>query len=98
MKEIKRAFATGRKRIGMPELRFHDLRHTVASWLLNEGYTLKMVQTILGGTQITTTARYAHLEKGATAEAMSRSLGKLARRRPDAAEKEEVRQKVKGIA
>lgn len=77
MRDIKRAFDTARKKIGLPNLRKHDLRHSVASWLLASGYSLKVVQRILGHTQITTTARYAHLEKGVEAQAMQRSLGRL---------------------
>lgn len=79
MRDIKRAFDTARKKIGLPNLRKHDLRHSVASWLLASGYSLKLVQKILGHTQITTTARYAHLEKGVEAQAMQRSLGRLAK-------------------
>jgi integrase len=72
---IKRAYGTARKAIGLPSLRFHDLRHTVASWLLQRGYTLKTVQQVLGHADIGTTARYAHLEHGAVATAMADALG-----------------------
>jgi integrase len=46
---------------GIDDLRFHDLRHTFASWLVQRGRTLKEVQEALGHTTITMTMRYSHL-------------------------------------
>lgn len=44
-----------------PGLRFHDLRHTAASFLIAAGVDLYRVGTILGHSDIRTTRRYAHL-------------------------------------
>ena len=41
----------------------HDLRHSFASFLVNNGRSLYEVQRILGHTQIKTTQRYAHLSQ-----------------------------------
>jgi integrase len=73
--DIKKTFETARKAIGMPQLRFHDLRHTVASWLLDKGYPLKVVKEVLGHSDIRTTERYSHLEDGQQAKAMADALG-----------------------
>ena len=42
-------------------MRLHDLRHSFASFLVNEGVSLYVVQKLLGHTQVHTTQRYAHL-------------------------------------
>lgn len=45
-----------------PGLRIHDLRHTCATWLLNEGHDVWKVAQWLGHTSTATTERvYAHL-------------------------------------
>jgi integrase len=44
-----------------PNVRLNDLRHSYASWLVSDGVSLKRVGKLLGHSQETTTARYAHL-------------------------------------
>lgn len=43
------------------DFRFHDLRHTCASYLAQNGATLVEIGDVLGHTQAQTTLRYAHL-------------------------------------
>lgn len=45
----------------LPGVRFHDLRHTAASLLIQSGIDLYRVGAILGHSDIRTTRRYAHL-------------------------------------
>lgn len=48
----------------MPHIRFHDLRHSTASFLLKQGFSLKEVSVWLGHSDIQTTANiYAHIDK-----------------------------------
>lgn len=50
-----------RKRAGLTDMRLHDLRHSYASFLVNQGISLYVVQGLLGHAHSRTTQRYAHL-------------------------------------
>lgn len=50
-----------RKRAGLVDVRLHDLRHSYASFLVNQGISLYVVQGLLGHAHSRTTQRYAHL-------------------------------------
>ena len=50
-----------RKRAGLLDVRLHDLRHSFASFLVNNGVSLYVVQGLLGHLNARTTQRYAHL-------------------------------------
>lgn len=88
IRSVKRTFATAifdAKLTDLPSgrLRFHDLRHTYASWLLAECSDLRIVQEALGHKNIATTARYAHLLPGRKEAAVSASAAKLMSGAPD---------------
>ena len=57
----RKDWAAALKAAGVPNFRFHDLRHTAATRLMLETGNLKAVQVMLGHSDITTTARYAHV-------------------------------------
>jgi integrase len=48
-------------KIGAPFPRWHDLRHTCASWLVQAGVPILEVSRILGHSNVTVTQPYAHL-------------------------------------
>ncbi len=52
-----------RMRAGLPDLRLHDLRHSFASFLVNSGVSLYVVQGLLGHAHARYTQRYAHLTR-----------------------------------
>jgi integrase len=59
-----------RQKAGLPKgTRLHDLRHSFASIGLKRGMSLPMIGKLLGHTQPTTTARYAHLAHDPAQEA-----------------------------
>ena len=57
---IDRSFKTACRKAGIPDLRFHDLRHTAATQMIMGGVDLVTVKEILGHSKIEMTMRYAH--------------------------------------
>jgi integrase len=53
-----------RKAAGLPQFRWHDLRHSNASFLAQGGATLLEIGSALGHKSVATTKRYAHLVEG----------------------------------
>jgi integrase len=50
------------KEAGLPDIRFHDLRHTCATLLLSRGHHPKLVQELLGHSSVAMTLdRYSHV-------------------------------------
>ncbi|MGI9047856.1 MAG: site-specific integrase [Rubrobacteraceae bacterium] len=66
------------KRAVLPDIRFHDLRHTCATLLLSRGHHPKLVQELLGHASVALTLdRYSHVLPGMgdqTAAAMEAAL------------------------
>jgi len=58
--ELRRQWESARAATGI-NCRWHDLRHTCASWLVQAGVPLHTVAEILGHTSTAVTRRYAHL-------------------------------------
>jgi integrase len=66
------------ERAELPDIRFHDLRHTCATLLLSRGHHPKLVQVLLGHSTVALTLdRYSHVMPGMgeqTAAAMEAAL------------------------
>ena len=70
---VQRYFLKALKDAEIPRLRFHDLRHTYASLLIEQGENIKYVQTQLGHSTPTVTLNiYSHLMKDSNQEAACR--------------------------
>lgn len=65
-------FRQAREAAGFPELHQHDLRHTYASLLINQGVPLYVVGELLGHKTTQTTKRYSHLYLKTLKEAVGR--------------------------
>lgn len=70
---LRRYFRPVLKDAGCPAVRFHDLRHTYASLLIEQGENIKYIQSQLGHSSPTVTLNvYAHLMKPTNQEAACR--------------------------
>ena len=65
-KDIHKTTARFRRladQLGLNEFKFHDLRHTYASWLVQNNVNIKVIQDLLGHQDIKTTLIYTHISK-----------------------------------
>ena len=76
--DVTHAFQAHLAAAGLPRKRFHDLRHTCASFLLVQGVSPRVVMEILGHSQIALTLNtYGHVLPGLQADALERVHGLL---------------------
>ena len=59
---LQQAFEGACRRANIKGLRFHDLRHTAATRMIESGASIVAVSSILGHADLKTTMRYAHPE------------------------------------
>jgi integrase len=72
-RNLLRYFQETLRKVGLPKIRFHDLRHTTATLLLVQGVHPKIVQELLGHSQISVTLdTYSHVMPGLQREAMKK--------------------------
>lgn len=58
--------------VGIEDFRFHDLRHTAASWMRMSGADIHTVALALGHKDLRMAARYQHLSPAFLGEAVCR--------------------------
>ena len=69
-----------RRRLGFPDVRIHDLRHSFASDAISAGESLPLVGKLLGHRSPQSTARYAHIGDEAQQVAALRAGNAIASR------------------
>jgi integrase len=77
----KKGFKAACERAGIVNFRFHDLRHTFASWWVQGGGDLYKLSRVLGHRTLQMTARYGHLRTDDLHEEIDRIAQKLAQGR-----------------
>ena len=71
--KVSDAFERARAKVKLADFRFHDLRHTCASWMRMSGADIHVVAQLLGHKDLRMTARYSHLSP----DFMAQAVGKL---------------------
>lgn len=74
---IRQAWETACRRAGLTDFRFHDLRHSAASYLAMSGASLLEIAAILGHKTLQMTQRYAHLSDAHTAHVAARMTARI---------------------
>jgi integrase len=78
LEDLRGAWGRAKRAAALPEAAcIHTLRHSFASRLINEGESLYTVGRLLGHTQVSTTARYAHIADDTLQRAANRAALKI---------------------
>jgi integrase len=75
--DIRTAWHTAITKAGIGNFKFHDLRHTTASYLRLNGHSLGDIADVLGHKSPTVTRRYAHLDDSYQRKMLSTTMGKV---------------------
>lgn len=71
LRGYRSSFQQACKGAKIKDFRFHDLRHTAASWMIQKGVPLDVVQEILGHSHISQTQKYAHRQASDKMDALN---------------------------
>jgi integrase len=77
LQNMKRAWDRIRVTAGIQDVRFHDLRRTVGSWLAGSGESLHLIGKVLNHSDVSTTAIYARLNLNPVRQALERNAAKM---------------------
>ncbi|MDA9982674.1 site-specific integrase [Gammaproteobacteria bacterium] len=75
--DLRSPWRAALKAAGIEDFRFHDTRHSTASYLVMNGASLAEVSEVLGHKSLEMVKRYAHLSEAHTASVMTRLNEKL---------------------
>lgn len=70
---LQKPWSRLREAAGIPDVRLHDLRHTVGSWTVSTGSSLEAVAGVLGHAETSTSERYAHVQEDPIRKASERA-------------------------
>jgi len=76
--DITRAWHGAIKRAKVENFRFHDLRHSCGSAMVQNGANLAEVATLLGHKGLAMTLRYSHISNAGTSRLVDRVMGDIA--------------------
>jgi len=77
--DLRTPFETAVKRAGIEDFRWHDLRHSAASYLAMNGATLAEIAEVLGHKTLAMVKRYAHLSQAHTTRVVEAMNAKIFR-------------------
>ena len=75
--DLRAPWEAALKRAEITDFRWHDLRHSTASYLAMNGATLAEIAEVLGHKTLAMVKRYAHLSEAHTAKVVSRMIERL---------------------
>lgn len=75
--DLTKPWKTALKRAGIKDFRFHDLRHSAASYLVMNGASLAEIAEILGHKTLSMVKRYSHLSEAHTSKVVAKMNEKI---------------------
>lgn len=75
--DIRKAWESCLREAEVEDFRFHDLRHSAASYLAMSGASLTEIADVLGHKTLDMVKRYAHLTEGHKASVVERMASKF---------------------
>lgn len=75
--DLRTPFATALKAAGIEDFRWHDLRHSAASYLAMGGASLAEIAEVLGHKTLAMVKRYAHLSEAHTSAVVERMNNRI---------------------
>ena len=75
--DLQTPWETARKRAGIAEFTWHDLRHCTASYLAMNGATMPEIAEVLGHKTMQMVKRYSHLSETHTSNVVASMNAKI---------------------